>query len=209
MVILGIDQSLSCSGLCLLKDGKIIKIGVAETKPNIIDFSKGQTKEVVTTLYNRFPEKKRKLLELHDDCIKLTIPKSKLTKVDKKLLRMPFDIRSEYILKQIQDFVGDVEVDIVVNESISFGSAGQVATLGQLLGKIQGFYLGKFGCITRDVAPTSLKAFAGKGNYSKDEMYEALTPENQLLVDGYPEKKKDDIVDAMWLAIYGHEVLNG
>ena len=100
----------------------------------------------------------------------------------------------------IETIVHNVELHLYVAiEGSAFAGRGKVIELAELNGYIAISFM-KYINVTR-VPPQTLKKFAtGSGRAKKEDMYES-TPQNVL--DKFSTyKKKDDLVDAYWLARY-------
>jgi Holliday junction resolvasome RuvABC endonuclease subunit len=98
------------------------------------------------------------------------------------------------------------ETEILI-EDYSFGSKGRVFHLAENCGLLK-YLLYKNGWSYSTVAPTVIKKYAtGKGNASKEKMYEAFRELTQLdIVDIYCSKTLGspitDIVDSYYIAMY-------
>jgi len=207
-MILGIDQSLTSTGWAVLdhENGEIRDAGVIESAGNVLDMANKVLKGELCDIQKYILSKQKDLGDLveYDEkkCKLVTkIPKSKMTKVQKKRLRMNIEGRLQHILDQLWDQVLlDFDIYWSFQENISFGSSGQVVTLGQLLGAIQGFLISQ-GVAVKGVAPTTLKSFAKARPKHKEDMEANMQDRDRVHLEGF--KKKDDIVDAIWLARYG------
>ena len=98
------------------------------------------------------------------------------------------------------------ETEILI-EDYSFGSKGRVFNLAENCGLLK-YLLYKNGYSYSTVAPTVIKKYAtGKGNASKEKMYEAFRELTRLdIVDIYCSKTLGspitDIVDSYYIAMY-------
>jgi len=101
----------------------------------------------------------------------------------------------------------DKETTEILIEDYSFGSKGRVFNLAENCGLLK-YLLYKDNYNYSTVAPTVIKKYAtGKGNASKEKMYEAFRELTGLdLTDIYCGKRLDspvtDIVDSYYIAMY-------
>ena len=202
-VVVGIDQSLTCTGIAIMINQQVVAVDNVFTDADIVKHAKHLSLPIIKRMMKHSPAVETGLVELVDNTLTLTKQRSKLTKVDKKRLRTPFHFRVLLILQHIDIMLGDLtHVDLLVNENISMGSRGQTSTLGNLLGIIQGYVIGKYGADTIAPAPTTLKKFAGHGTYDKDQMFDALPAKYKRMIKTTGIAKVDDMVDAIWLALF-------
>lgn len=217
---LGIDQSFSNTGITIIDENQDIVLTTSiPSSPNFLD------------LYKLYPDS----VGLHNEMVKLyevglldkewnlTKKKKDLTKTDKELLKVPSSFRINFINDLLEGILPDICLEDAGEsiyiakaciESISFGSRGHTADLGRLLGSIERT-LYKNNIDYELVQPTALKKFAGKGNYSKDEMIEAVCEKDlDTLKANCPTKRNgtydglDDRVDSYWLAKIAFDKLN-
>lgn len=199
---IGIDQSFSNTGICVLdKNSKIVLSTSIPTYPNVLDMYKIYPNET----YKEY-ESKLLFLKLIDSDFNLTKKKKDLTKQDKGNLKVSNEFRINLICNKLDAILADYTFSQAGIETISFGSMGNTADLGRLLGAIErtiymrGISLSRF-------EPKSVKKFAGKGNYSKEEMLEAVPMKDRnMLESSCPKNTRDkfigldDRVDSYWIA---------
>ena len=112
---------------------------------------------------------------------------------------------ASWVLSIIAPF--DKETTQILIEDYSFGSKGRVFNLAENCGILK-YLLWKSGYNFSTVAPTVIKKYAtGKGNASKEKMYEAFRELTRLdIVDLYCSKTLGspitDIVDSYYIAMY-------
>jgi hypothetical protein len=107
------------------------------------------------------------------------------------------------------------DIERVFIEDYSFGSKGKVFHIAENAGLLK-YQMYKLGIKFETIPPTRIKKFVGKGNYSKDQMYDAFL--NKTGIDLYKQlgitrgKKVSspvsDIVDSYFIACYGLEQNN-
>jgi hypothetical protein len=213
-MILGIDQSLVSTGFCLIdKNNKIIKLGKIQTYSDVIQFcnkiligDKPNPEFVLNTYLQSHISKTSGLVKYCPIKKKVitTKPKVKMFKYEKKKLKLTIEPRMKYIQDQIINLIGNnywKKITILGCEMPSLGSIGQVPTLSQLLGFLEGFAYAN-GKDFIGIYPTSLKSFAKVKSKDKIDMFYALEKEEQEKVTDNCSTKNDDIVDAIWLAKY-------
>lgn len=197
---IGIDQSYSCTGITLLnEDGEIVD---STAFPMTSDFFKFYAS------YGDFRKTYAYQSGLVDENMKLTKKKSELTKQESDLLKVSQTKRIAIICQSIENWIKSFDVANIVAglENISLGSKGVIVDLARLLGAIE-HHLQMMGVEHVLFPPTQVKSFAGKGNFSKDEMV-AVVPEADLekLKTNLPVDKKGEVVgltdavDSYWLA---------
>ncbi len=104
----------------------------------------------------------------------------------------------EILFKILKDFDKlDLKIGI---ESPSFFSKGKTITLAAGWGYIY-FSLLEGNYNVETYTPSKIKKFAtGNGRADKKDMYNSLPEDIKLEIDSTSYKKKDDIVDAYWIA---------
>lgn len=213
---MGIDQSFSNTGIAIIDENDNIVLSTSiPTSPELLKMFELYPFDVMHEL-----DELQKLGLLVGN--KLTKAKKDLTKKDKELLKIDstlrFNIICDQLLKVLDEnhnlsakniLVGsDLSSEIVGCgiETISFGSKGNTADLGSLLGAIQRtLYLNNIKI--HKFEPKRVKKFAGNGTFDKDEMFNALSDEEKsYLTQNCPMNTKDnyvgldDRVDALWIA---------
>ena len=217
----GIDQSLSCTGVCVIDENDtVVSIFNVPTFQSIIQMANKAIKDETRTMYlvNRDNPYMPDLVRWDRDKDKLVTvkPLTKFTKDEKNSLKLSVETRLSYITDIISDRLSPYIDDIttVTLEGISYGSLGQTATLGQVLGFIGG-YLDRYikDVVLTTATPMSLKSFAGvlkgKHKYSKDTMRYAMKDNFNVSYDKMLSQNKDiknldkfdDMVDAFYLAL--------
>ena len=116
---------------------------------------------------------------------------------------------ASWVITILADF--DKKDVVVMIEDYSFGSKGKVFNLAENCGILK-YMLYKHGYKFFTVPPTVVKKYAtGKGNATKEKMYEAFVSETQVDLHKIisPTTKlgspTTDIVDAWYIARYMHE----
>ena len=119
---------------------------------------------------------------------------------------------ANWVLEILLNF--DKEKTYIMIEDYSFGSKGKVFNLAENCGLLK-YLLYKNGYKFFTVAPTVVKKYAtGKGNATKEKMYEAFLAETEIDLHNIisPTTKlgspTTDIVDAWYLARYMIDELN-
>ena len=119
---------------------------------------------------------------------------------------------AEWVLTILADF--EKKDVVVMIEDYSFGSKGKVFNIAENCGILK-YMLYKNGYRFFTVPPTVVKKYAtGKGNATKEKMYEAFTSETGVDLHRIisPTTKlgspTTDIVDAWYIARYMHELTN-
>lgn len=206
MRVLGIDQSLSNVGICIIEDDEIIYTTSIPTSNNLqkmLSYDSDFIKTIGEELIPEFITKEGKLTKKRKD----------LDEFELEMLKIPQEDRMKYIVKKIDSIIIEYVPNLVALEGISFGGSGRVIDLAKLLGRIEQ-KLDDL-CMTYiEIPPKEVKKFAGKGNYSKEEMIEAVN-ENDLKVlqEKCPKNTKDnwvgldDRVDAYWIAKKAYKAL--
>ena len=200
---LGVDQSFTSTGVTILNENKEIILSTSiPTYPNLLDMHKeypNQTKKYLLSLVE---------IGLLDSEFNLTKKKKDLTKKDKELLKTDILFRMNIICDGVDEIIKSYPENSIAKcgiESISFGSKGNTADLGMLLGSVirtvysNGIEVIKF-------TPTEVKRSAGKGNYSKEEMIEAVPQKDLEVIKSNCRINKagnylglDDMVDSYWI----------
>ena len=121
---------------------------------------------------------------LVDDQMKITKKKKDLTKDEKDILKVSYQKRISYICDQLTLIFDKYLFDntCVVIEDISLGSSGAIVDLARLLGAIERT------CQLNEVKhalfrPTTIKKFAGKGNFGKEEMIAVVPEEDRAILE--------------------------
>lgn len=208
--IVGIDLSLNSTGVCILRNEKINLISLFRTDNNL------------DKIFDR-----KDHISLLNDCKELKMiinnketDKSKEYHIREREKISIFSLLAEEIKESILESIKDDEDVYIAMEGISFGSNGNsLIDISMLTGilrnnllKIPGISLEKFFVFS----PTSIKKFAGKGNYKKIDMYNALCETNDIQSDfinlirnnkdliitksGTVKKPIEDIIDSIWVA---------
>lgn len=201
---LGIDQSYSNTGLCLINEKS--EIVAVTTIPVSNDFFK---------FYNNndhmdFEATMAFKSGLVDKEMKLTKKKSECSKEELDMLKVSQSKRIHYICLRIEKFLNDhyatpdqVRCGL---ENISLGSKGAIVDLARLMGAIE-HHLRLIGVRHVLFPPTQVKSFAGKGNYSKEEMVAAVPEADMRFIKSCLEVDKKgehlglfDATDAYWIS---------
>lgn len=177
--IMGIDPSINSTGICIYKN--------EEYKYFIIT-------NKLTKKQKQFSSDKVKYLEYDK---KDYTDKSYIEKENCKT----FNIYN--ICKLIKSLCIEYDVDIVVMEGVSYGSNGSVVDLAGLNFSIRMIMM-QLNIIIQIIAPTELKKFAvANGGAHKEQIIDAwLRIDVEMKIVDI--KKKDDIADAFFLAMYGY-----
>lgn len=201
MNILGIDQSISGTGVCII-DTDTHNIIHAEAIPTSNNLLKMLTLHPDFINYLDIP-----VPDLIDmETMKLTKKAKDLTEDDKAMLSVPQTLRMNYIVGRITKLLKEHRVVFAGIEGLSFGGAGRVIDLAKLAGRIHQ-RLDDMGVTYIEYPPTEIKKFAGKGNFSKEQMAEAVPDDVLETLLGYTARDRkgkpqnlEDIVDAYWIA---------
>jgi hypothetical protein len=204
MISIGIDQSFSNTGVCATLNDSILAACVIPTTNDFFKFYPNR--------YFDFKKTQAYKTGLVDDDMKITKKKSSLSKTELDILKVSQQKRIGYICSILEEFINKIKIEnpteqIVFGlESISMGSKGAIVDLARLLGAIE-HHIQILGYCHSIFAPTKIKAWAGKGNFSKEEMIAAVIEEDltqlksNLLVDKKGEAiGLNDIVDAYWIS---------
>lgn len=200
---IGVDQSFSDSGICVLdQNGNIVETTSIPSSP---DFFKHYTEE-------NFKETKAYKMGLVNDQFKKSKKVKDYTKEELDFFKVEKIERLRLIADTTKTIMEKYQEACVTFEAISFGSKGATADLGMLLG----YLINECSHLSPNlVEPTRVKKFAGKGNFSKEEMIDVV-PENDIKiiktfcpVDTKGRYKGlDNRVDAYWIAKYRMEKEN-
>lgn len=216
---IGIDFSLNSTGICIINQEHNKIISVYKTENNIDKmFSRTdhfsllrECKEVEMIIENKAKK---------EDGEYYIRERSKILSFMKLV---------DCIIESIRNEMNDGNVYIAM-EGISFGSAGNslidisMAT-GILRKELIGLLKGDSGRFLV-FSPTAIKKFAGKGNFKKIDMFEALLKDTdlnsdfiKLMVDqkdlmitpkGIVKKPIEDMVDSIWVAKFLKDtIVNG
>ena len=190
-VIIGIDQSLSSTGVCIYRPG--VRSGAPCTYYNIVASNK---------LTKKMTQFQHPFLTI--------IPYERLegTEYESKELAKTRNIQA--ICQQIRDLIRKHRPGVLVLEGISYGSVGS-ASLVDLAGLnfcIRNLAL-EMGLEVRIASPMTVKKQAtGNGGATKDEMIWAWKNCDPNIND-LSGIKMDDIADAYFLArVYEHDYIN-
>jgi len=213
---LGIDQSFTNTG-----------ISIIDEKDDIIETTSIPTSPDILKMYELYPEHVEEYLHplvgvILDTDFKLNKKRKDLTKKDKDMLKIDITVRLNIICDELEKVLDRYHCNSHRNtfsnnslrrelisggvETISFGSKGNTADLGSLLGAIQRtLHVNKVEL--HKFEPKRVKKFAGNGSYSKEEMFDSLAEhERDILVGNCPINTRgtvvglDDRVDALWIA---------
>lgn len=185
---LGLDTSLSSTGVTILDENKQILLATTiPTSNNVIEMYKMYPTYFIDTMS-------------HLNSLGLFGKKKKdYTKEDKELLKVDSTTRIHIIAGELDKILKTHYVYKAGLENISYGSIGQIADLARLLGTVERtLYLNEIEYELFE--PTSIKKYAGKGNFSKEDMYEALNENEKFYINNLGLKKIDDVVDSCWIA---------
>ncbi len=186
---LGLDTSLSSTGICILDENKQILLATTiPTSNNIVEMNK------LYPLY--FTD-----IMSHLNATGLFNKKKKdYTKEDKELLKIDSNIRIQIIADELDKILKTHHVHKAGLESISFMSKGRIADLARLLGAIERtLYLNEVEY--EFYTPLSIKKYAGVKDFkNKNVMYDILSDEIKFYINSLNIRKIDDIVDSYHIA---------
>jgi len=208
-IYIGIDFSLNSTAMSIIDDNTLNVISVFKTDNNINNmFSRNDhfgllnsSSEVNLILLEKNKTKSKEYCEVERNKIKLFIE------------------LNNFIISSISKFTKNPDVYIAM-EGISFGSSGNsLIDISIATGILRN---GILDILDKDFdrffvfSPTTIKKFAGKGNFKKIDMLNSLilnNKENYTLVDllrsntdlivtssGVVKKPIEDIVDSIWIA---------
>lgn len=201
---LGIDQSFSCPGITLINEnGELVDSTAIPVSNDFFKFYKdNEMMDFEATIAFK--------TGLVDSEMKITKKKSTLTKDEEQLLKVSQSKRIHYICLKIEQFIRKNKVEFPNLrsglENISLGSKGAIVDLARLLGGIE-HHLQMLGVRHVLFAPTQVKALAGKGNYSKEEMIAAVPESDMKFLESKCEINAkgafiglEDMTDAYWIS---------
>ena len=199
MYYIGLDTSISNTGICVLKDDEIV---LSTSIPVSIDYFKfyDETNFMNTRAYE---------LGLVTDNFKRSKKLKEYTKEELQYFKVPQQKRIGYICDALDTILKQFPCDetFAACENISIRSKGQVVDLARLLGGVEQV-LRENGIHHTLFEPTKVKMMAGKGNFDKDQMIAAVNAEDlEVIKSTCPVDKKeqfvglDDRVDAYWIAM--------
>ena len=209
-MIIGVDQSLTSTGVAILVDELIVDSFIIKSAPNVIELSKKilKTEDKFNEILHDHPTVISGLVfwDREKDSVATSKPKAGMFKYEKKALKITPELRIRIILMAFHDRVSAAEkkygkASLIINETPAISASGQVVTLGQLLGSFQGYGFVR-GIKAVAISPLTLKSFAGVKGKDKNLMEEALLTIDREYVANIDDAKKDDIVDAIHLARY-------
>jgi hypothetical protein len=210
----GIDFSLNSPAFCIEKAGDFIWASITRSERSIESLSKN-------------PEKPYSILASH--------PKFGIYVLEKYVLPKEYSLQEREKISyysMISDFIWSLitphlEGEVyVAMEGLSFMSAGNsLIDISMATALLRKKILDEVGKERFHVfSPTAVKKFAGKGNYKKHEMYDALVQSGRTKIfcdllesnrnNWITEKLQinkpiDDLVDATWISIYLKDTIEG
>ena len=175
----GIDFSMTCPAICIIKDTHAHLFWYIKTLKYQIEFSEGDYH-----FYGYPTIKKRSKSDKHS--------------------QLAFLSRAIVIVNKIDEIVGGAPKPNIVIEGYSFGSKGMVFGIGEATGALKQLIASR-GYDYKIVAPSTLKKITtGNGNSKKIDMYNAWIEATGIDLTkklGNPEKNPiSDIVDAWALS---------
>lgn len=189
MTILGIDLSMTSTGVCLYNSDK--------------------NKSKYFIIGNKFS---KKILDqkLPDNLCILKYDKQKSDKRDSYQTKEKHKSINIYnILQRLKQIITEYPVDAVCIEGISFGSRGSVVDLAGLNYAIRMLAICEGIDYLIIASPTQNKKFAtGNGSADKDQMISAWKKIDSSLNNVPSSLKIDDLADAYFLARYGIYYIN-
>lgn len=201
---MGIDQSYSHTGIVVLNElGQIIGVNSIQNSNEVTKF---------------YPNKHLDFKDcsafksglIGEDC-KLTKKKKDITKEEATLLKVSYQDRLKFSTRELNQLVISYSLfsdeGLVVGlEGISIFSKGATIDLARLLGSFETII--QLNDIPYSIfTPTQVKAFARKGNATKEDMISYVPEEDLNILKAHcPTDTKgkliglDNIVDAYWIA---------
>lgn len=180
MIIMGIDPSINCTGICIYDD------------VNNINY-----------YYMIVAKMNKKMQQFSNDNVKIiSYNKQECSKGDYSTKEFNKSMNVYNICDYIRDIIQHHEPDLVKMEGISYGSRGSsaLADLAGLNFAIRMTIINESNLPFKIVAPTSVKKFAvGNGNVEKDVMI-ASWKKLDKNITSINEIKLDDLADSYFLA---------
>ena len=207
-VFIGIDLSLNSTGICIIKENTIKVISIFKTENNI---------EKIFEKKDHFS-----LLKKCGDVKIILEGKKNISNeeyhVKERSKILSFIRLNELIINSIKEEI--TEETYIGMEGISFGSTGNsLVDISMVTGILRKDLINNLGGNTERffvLPPTSIKKFAGKGNFKKIDMFEAIIKENDIDSDfikmlnsnknlcvtpkGVVKKPIEDMIDSIWVA---------
>lgn len=211
---IGIDLSLNSTGICVIKENTNKIVSIFKTENNI---EKIFTRKDLLSLINQCkdvriilePKKKEEESEYHER------ERSKISSFVKL---------TDLIIDSIKEDI-DGETYIAM-EGISFGSTGNsLIDISMATGILRKELISKLEGNTEKFfvfSPTAIKKFAGKGNFKKIDMFEAILKDTDLNSEfiktmkdnrdmcitpkGIVKKPIEDMIDSIWVAKFLKDV---
>jgi Holliday junction resolvasome RuvABC endonuclease subunit len=217
-IFIGIDLSLNSTGICIIREDGNKIVSIFKTENNI---------EKIFTRDDHF--------SLLNNCGEVNIilePKSKQEEAEyhiRERSKISSFIRlTDLIINSIKNEIG--EETYIAMEGISFGSTGNsLIDISMATGILRKELIERLGGNTDKFfvfSPTAIKKFAGKGNFKKIDMFDAIIKESDLNSEfinilrnnremcvtpkGIVKKPIEDMIDSFWVARFLKSVvLNG
>jgi hypothetical protein len=207
-VFIGIDLSLNSTGICIIKENTVKVISIFKTENNI---------EKIFEKKDHFS-----LLKKCKDVKIILEAKKNISNEEyhvKERSKISSFIRlNELIINSIKEEI--TEETYIGMEGMSFGSTGNsLIDISMATGILRKDLINNLGGNTERFfvfSPTSIKKFAGKGNFKKIDMFEAIIKENDIDSDfikminsnknlcvtpkGVVKKPIEDMIDSVWVA---------
>lgn len=220
--IIGIDYSIISPGICIIKNDEFKWISIYSIDSN--EHQKLLSKK--DGAFNILDSSKSVSINLRHKTLKqgTTYSHTERNKLNSSIEEVDFIIQE--IKNNLTNFIGEVFIAI---EGISFGASGntlldicmstglmRAAIVTEILkGKFENFYV---------YSPGTIKKFAGKGTFKKNDMYEALISKvgvedleliklmityksDWITPGGMVKPPVSDIVDATWIALMLKDVI--
>lgn len=217
-IFIGIDLSLNSTGICIIREDRNKIVSIFKTENNI---------EKIFTRDDHF--------SLLNNCEEVNIilePKSKQEEAEyhiRERSKISSFIRlTDLIINSIENEIG--EETYIAMEGISFGSTGNsLIDISMATGILRKELIERLGRNTDNFfvfSPTAIKKFAGKGNFKKIDMFDAIIKESDfdsefinilrnnremcVTPKGIVKKPIEDMIDSVWVARFLKSVvLNG
>lgn len=184
MITIGIDPSLNSSAMCILHN-QDIKL-LLEIRP-----AGKKLPDVPEEIHHLLKIEEYYKREEQDDFSKAM----NITDITDIMT----DYLDKYIENLLQESPSDEEIRICI-EGISYNSKGRAMyDLAGLHYVIAARIIDR-GYVFKALPPASVKAKAGSGSYSKEDMIEAFEKKTNIEISGIKRLKADDIADAYFLA---------
>lgn len=182
MIIMGIDPSINCTGICIYDD------------VNNINY-----------YYMIVAKMNKKMQQFSNDNVKIiSYDKQECSKGDYSTKEFNKSMNVHNICYYIRDIIQSHKPDLIQMEGISYGSRGSsaLADLAGLNFAIRMSILDESNLHFNIIAPTSVKKFAvGNGNVEKDVMIASWKKLDKNITD-INDIKLDDLADSYFLAHY-------